>query len=155
MTLFMNLATLPLIFSLNVWVFIFLAIVVICVGFIIYKRIFLLLLLANVVPLSTFIYLLPSNRLAHSWGRKPILICGLALVVLGSLLTAWFPSIIIHQVRCYWMWREVPISGWSFYVYIHLLVISIICHETSIGQSQDCASFDFFYMLIYGNTVAK
>ncbi|KAG5612281.1 hypothetical protein H5410_023562 [Solanum commersonii] len=37
MTLVMNLATLPLICALNVWVFVFLAIVVICVGFMIYK----------------------------------------------------------------------------------------------------------------------
>ncbi|WMV26706.1 hypothetical protein MTR67_020091 [Solanum verrucosum] len=107
---------------------------------------FLLLLFANVVPLSALLSVWPSYRLAHSWGRRPVLICGSALVVLGSLLTAWFPNIIIE-------FTGLAVTGCG--VGFLYQVIPIICHETSIGNAKDCASFDFFYMLICGNTVAK
>ncbi|KAH0744446.1 hypothetical protein KY290_032439 [Solanum tuberosum] len=98
------------------------------------------------IPLSALLSVWPSYRLAHSWGRRPVLICGSALVVLGSLLTAWFPNIIIE-------FTGLAVTGCG--VGFLYQVIPIICHETSIGNAKDCASFDFFYMLICGNTVAK
>lgn len=59
---------------------------------------FSLLLFANVVPISALLSVWPSYRLAHSRGRRPVLISGSTLRVLGSLLTAWFPHIIIEFI---------------------------------------------------------
>uniref|UniRef100_K4BS78 Major facilitator superfamily (MFS) profile domain-containing protein n=1 Tax=Solanum lycopersicum TaxID=4081 RepID=K4BS78_SOLLC len=107
---------------------------------------FSLLLFANVVPISALLSVWPSYRLAHSRGRRPVLISGSTLRVLGSLLTAWFPHIIIEFIG-------LVVTGCG--VGFLYQVIPIICHETSIGNAKDCTSFGFFYMLICGNTVAK
>lgn len=85
---------------------------------------FLVLLFENVVHHPNLLSLCLSYRLTHSWGRKPILICGLTLVFSGSMLTTWFSNIIFEFIRLVvkgcgtWFLYKVGVPMYSFiYVY--------------------------------------
>ncbi|KAG5630609.1 hypothetical protein H5410_002326 [Solanum commersonii] len=127
MTLVMNLSTLPLIFALNMWVFVFLAIEVICVGFTIYN--FLLeigkeceMSEANIWKLHWFWKkVLPKEDSRISLARAShaffLLLLFANVVLLTALLYLWLSYRLVHS----WGRKLVLICGSTFVVLRSLL----------------------------------
>lgn len=59
---------------------------------------FTLLAFTIVVPLADLVSIGHSYRLDDSLGRRQVLTYGSALVIFGSLLTAWFPDVILEFI---------------------------------------------------------
>ncbi|XP_049388773.1 sugar transport protein 8-like [Solanum stenotomum] len=87
-----------------------------------------------------------ARALIQSWGRKPVLIIGYILLLVGSIFMAWLPNDVVAVVGLF-------IIGCSMSFLRQ--VIRVICRELNVGRMQGCISLLFSVMMQYGNTLAK
>uniref|UniRef100_M1CUA5 Sugar transporter n=1 Tax=Solanum tuberosum TaxID=4113 RepID=M1CUA5_SOLTU len=87
-----------------------------------------------------------ARALIQSWGRKPVLIIGSILPLVGSVFMAWFPNDVVAVVG-------LLIIGCSMSFLQQ--VIYVICRELNVGRMQGWISLLFSVMMQYGNTLTK
>ncbi|XP_027772126.1 sugar transport protein MST4-like [Solanum pennellii] len=105
------------------------------------------LTLFTAIPQVSFIpSIWVARALIQSWGRKPVLIIGSILPLVGSVFVAWFPNDVVAVLGLLIIGCSMPFLQ---------QVIYVISRELNVGRMQGWISLLFTVMIQYGNTLTK
>ncbi|XP_060200658.1 sugar transport protein 7-like [Lycium barbarum] len=107
---------------------------------------FKLLLFTSTMQISAIPSAWVAHALIESWGRKPVLVIGSVLPLVGSATVVWFPNNIVASLG-------LAIIGCSG-AFLNQ-VIPIICEEINVRDAQKRISRIFNFMVLCGSTIAN
>ncbi|XP_075083404.1 sugar transport protein MST4-like [Nicotiana tabacum] len=105
-----------------------------------------LILFSSIVQLSAIPSVWAAGGMMESWGRKPVLILGSILQLVGSILLYWFPNDVVASIG-------LTIIGCS--VALLNQAIPIILNEINIGKAPKWISLVYNSMVLWGSTSTK
>nr|XP_033508152.1 sugar transport protein 8-like [Nicotiana tomentosiformis] len=105
-----------------------------------------LILFSSIVQLSAIPSVWAAGGMMESWGRKPVLILGSILQLVGSILLYWFPNDVVASIG-------LTIIGCS--VALLNQTIPSILNEINIGKAPKWISLLYNSMVLWGSTSTK
>ncbi|OIT39471.1 sugar transport protein 9 [Nicotiana attenuata] len=105
-----------------------------------------LILFSSIVQLSAIPSVWAARGMMESWGRKPVLVIGSILQLVGSILMFWFPNDVVASIG-------LTVIGCS--VALLNQVIPTILSEINVGKAPKWISLGYNSMVLWGSTGTK